>query len=136
MAPSCLVSWAPIRSNAGSVYFPSGTPDPDDVVGDTVDLAGNLRRELAEETGLSTADVTVAGGWTVVFDGPLIAFVGIVRSPEPADVLRANILRSLHKQAEPELADIRIVRSRADIDPAMPGVVTAFLEHSWGVGHS
>ena len=38
--------------NAGRIYFPSGIPDLDDIVGDRLDLSRNLRREMIEETGL------------------------------------------------------------------------------------
>ena len=42
----------PQTVNAGKVYFPAGVPDLDDIVDDRVDLARNVRREMAEETGL------------------------------------------------------------------------------------
>lgn len=39
-------------SNAGKLYFPAGSLDPDDVVGGTIDITSNIRREMEEETGL------------------------------------------------------------------------------------
>ncbi len=45
----------PHTANDGKIYFPCGTPDPHDLVGEKVDLDQSVRRELKEETGL---DVT------------------------------------------------------------------------------
>jgi 8-oxo-dGTP pyrophosphatase MutT (NUDIX family) len=47
-------------ATAGQVYFPAGTPDPNDIVGESVDLEAGVMRELAEETGLGPADATAA----------------------------------------------------------------------------
>ncbi len=118
-------------ANAGHIYFPSGTPDLSDVDGDRVDLGATLKRELAEETGLAAADFTVEPGWTAVFDGPRIALFRVVRSAEPAALLRARILDNLGSIADEELADMRIVRSPADYDPQMTGYVTAYLDDFW-----
>src|SRR3954468_6015824 len=36
-------------ATAGQIYFAAGTPDPNDIVGDTVDLEGGVMRELVGE---------------------------------------------------------------------------------------
>jgi hypothetical protein len=118
-------------ANAGHIYFPSGTPDLDDVVGHAVDLDGSVMRELTEETGLDAGDVKAASGWHAVFAGPRIGMMKILQSAEPATALRARILGFLAGQGAPELADIRIVRSPADYDPMMPAFITTFLDEIW-----
>jgi 8-oxo-dGTP pyrophosphatase MutT (NUDIX family) len=118
--------------HAGQVYFPCGTPDPDDVVDGRVDLAGNVRRELKEETGLAAEEFDVAPGWTAVVDGPLIAQIKLMRAHEDAESLRARVKAHLARERRPELADILIVRGPADFDAAMPRFVTAFLARQFG----
>ena len=119
-------------ANAGKIYFPCGTPDPNDIAGDRVDLDGSVRRELAEETGLDAATLNLEPGWTTVFAGPRIAQIKVLRSDETAAALRARIMDHLRQVPQPELADIRIVRGPADLDPMMPAFVVAFLRHRWG----
>ena len=117
----------PHTVNAGHVYFPCGTPDPEDVIEGKVDLDFNVRRELKEETGLDAGAFDPEPGWTTVVDGSLIAHIKVLRSAEDADTLRARALAHLEREQQPELADIRIVRSSADFTSAMPRFVTAFL---------
>jgi 8-oxo-dGTP pyrophosphatase MutT (NUDIX family) len=114
-------------AQAGRIYFPCGTPDRNDIVDGRVDLDLSTRRELKEETGLDAAEFTAELGWTAVFDGSLIAQVKVLRSGEGAEALRARMLPYLARQQQPELSDIRIVRSTRDFTDAMPRFVTAFL---------
>jgi 8-oxo-dGTP pyrophosphatase MutT (NUDIX family) len=118
-------------ANAGQVYFPCGTPDPDDRVGDRVDLAASARRELQEETGLSAGELEVDPFWYAVFDGPRIAMIKPMRSGETADALRARVRAYIAGARNPELADMHIVRTKADFRPEMPPFATAFIAHRW-----
>jgi hypothetical protein len=118
-------------AGAGSVYFPCGTPDLNDVAGATVDLAGNVQREVAEETGLMPSDYDCDPGWIGVFQDAYIAQMKILRTREEAGTLRDRILRFLARERQPELCDIRIVRGETDLDPMMPSFVQAFLKHMW-----
>jgi 8-oxo-dGTP pyrophosphatase MutT (NUDIX family) len=126
-----LGEMAPDTAAPGQLYFPCGTPDPEDVAGGTLDLAGNLARELREETGLDAAALTAAPGWTLVRDRGFLALLKPLAARDDAAALRARIMRHIAGEMRPELVDIRIVRGPADLDPRMPRFVVAFLEHIW-----
>lgn len=114
-------------ANAGQLYFPCGTPDPDDIQGARVDLAGSAARELAEETGLALPDKAETD-WVLLEGEGQLAFLRPVRFPETAARLVARIADHLGAEAEPELAGMHVVRGRDDIDAArMPGFVRAYL---------
>jgi 8-oxo-dGTP pyrophosphatase MutT (NUDIX family) len=118
-------------ANAGQAYFPSGTPDPQDVAGDRVDFERSVARELAEETGLAVQDFAAEPGWTLVRTGPYVVAVKVLRARDSAAALRERVLANLARQRDPELADIRIVRRGPDLDATMPRFVHVFLNHRW-----
>jgi len=120
-------------ANAGGVYFPAGTPDPNDIVDGRLDLAGSVAREVAEETGLTPADYAPAAGWHAVPAGTRLALIRILAAPLPAVELQRRMRTHLAREATPELADIRIVRREADFDPMMPPFVIAYLAQ-WFAG--
>jgi hypothetical protein len=115
-------------SNAGRIYFPAGTPDPDDVRDGILDIAGSITREIAEETGLGTADYTMDTHWSCVFAGPSIAMIRILRVDMPGEALRARVEAHLAGETKPELRAVHLVRTRSDLVPVMPRFVSAFLE--------
>jgi 8-oxo-dGTP pyrophosphatase MutT (NUDIX family) len=115
-------------ANAGRIYFPSGTPDLDDVHDGAVDIPGSVAREVEEETGLTPADYTAAAHWDCVVLNASIALIRTLQVDMPGEALRARIEANLAAQHQPELSAIHLVRGVSDLTPAMPRFVTAFIE--------
>jgi 8-oxo-dGTP pyrophosphatase MutT (NUDIX family) len=115
-------------SNAGRIYFPSGTPDLDDISGSAVDIAGSVAREVEEETGLTSADYRPHPHWDCVVSGAAIAMIRILDVDMAGERLRGRIEANLARQQQPELCALHLVRGVNDLTPAMPRFVTAFLE--------
>lgn len=115
-------------SNAGRIYFPSGTPDLSDIAGSEVDISGSVTRELEEETGLSPGDYDSDPHWYCINTGHAVALIRLLRIDLPGEAVRARIERNLAAQDQPELSAIHLVRSTRDLTSAMPRFVTAFLE--------
>jgi 8-oxo-dGTP pyrophosphatase MutT (NUDIX family) len=118
-------------ANAGRIYFPSGTPDLDDIRGDVVDIAGSIVREVEEETGLAPADYRAGAEWDCVVSGVAVAMIRVLDVDGSGDALRARIEANLARQHQPELAAIHLVRGRGDLTAAMPRFVTAFIERQF-----
>jgi 8-oxo-dGTP pyrophosphatase MutT (NUDIX family) len=105
--------------NSGLAYLPGGFIDERDVSADgTIDIGSSIVRELAEETGLTRADLSIEPGFRIIRCGPLIAMAREVRSALPAVALRAAILDYLARDQSPELGDIVIITKLADLEGA------------------
>jgi 8-oxo-dGTP pyrophosphatase MutT (NUDIX family) len=115
-------------ANAGRIYFPAGTPDLDDIKGDVVDIAGNVVREIEEETGLTPADYRASPHWDCVVAGERIAMIRTLDLAISGEAAKARIEASLAQQIHPELVAVHLVRSRRDLNSQMPPFVIAFLE--------
>lgn len=118
-------------ANAGRIYFPSGTPDLDDVRDGALDIPGSVVREIAEETGLTASDYAAEADWHCVVSGPAIAMIQVLNLDMPGDMVRARIEANLAREAEPELSAIHLVRGTDDVTPTMPRFVTAFVEQQF-----
>ncbi len=119
-------------ANAGRTHLVGGTPDLSDVAADgTVDLVATAARELAEETGLSTPAAGVEA--LVVRDHPRAVVVAVHRFSAGGDELAGRIRSFLAEDPEPELADVVVVRSLADLDPRnVPATTRAVVRHLLG----
>jgi 8-oxo-dGTP pyrophosphatase MutT (NUDIX family) len=139
-AAACVVSadgavifgkMAAHTSNAGQVYFPCGTPDRDDVIDGKVDLLHSCTRELKEETGFDVSAFSLEPGWRIAELPSRLVAVKLLRSRHDAETLRAQALAHVRSEAVPELADIRVLRGRDDIDAAVPEFAAVFLRSLW-----
>ena len=118
---------SPHTANAGRVYFPAGTPDPHDVVGDAIDLAASVARETEEEVGLTPADYVAGDGWTIVETGQVVACFRRLNATLDAAQLVARIEAFIQATTLPELSGVTLVRSAADFNTAMPEFIKAYL---------
>jgi hypothetical protein len=118
-------------ANGGRVYFPSGTPDLDDIRDGAVDIAASVVREVEEEAGLASSDYRASAHWDCVVSGAAIAMIRILDVDMPGDALRARLEANLARQHQPELSAIHLVREMRDLTAAMPRFVTAFIEQQF-----
>ena len=115
-------------ATAGRIYFPSGTPDLDDVRDGRLDIPASMTREVEEETGLSPNEYRAGSHWDCIRTGAVIAMIKTLDVDMPGDALRSKIESNLARQARPEFSAIHLVRRRGDLTGAMPRFVTAWLE--------
>jgi 8-oxo-dGTP pyrophosphatase MutT (NUDIX family) len=115
-------------ANAGAIYFPAGTPGPEDVFDGRLDLTASATRELAEETGVAASEVAFGPTWTVVYAPPRIACMKLMRFAEPAEAAKARIEAFLAADRDSELAAIHVARRLEEVDERRtPPFVVDFL---------
>jgi 8-oxo-dGTP pyrophosphatase MutT (NUDIX family) len=118
--------------SAGQIYFPAGTPDPNDVFDGEVDLEASARRELHEETGVKAGETIMASGWTLVFTPQRIACMKLMTLPVPAARVKARIEAYLAEDPHAEFSRVHIVRGPRDIDETrVPIFVAAYLRDAF-----
>ncbi|RKE84395.1 NUDIX hydrolase [Rhizobium sp. AG855] len=105
------IEMAPHTANAGQVYFAAGSLDPSDVIDGCCDLAGNMRREVLEETGLDLADAAADPVLYASYRPHKLTLLRVHRFAEPAESLVARIEHFARTVAEQEIARAVAIRS-------------------------
>jgi 8-oxo-dGTP pyrophosphatase MutT (NUDIX family) len=126
-----MAEMAAHTANAGRVYFPCGTPDLSDVRDNKVDFDRSTSRELFEETGLDATEFDAAQEWTIVEEVARVVAFKTLQARDTGAALRRRVEDHIAGEPHGELAAVRLVRSRADLTPAMPDYIAAFLAHIW-----
>ena len=118
--------------NAGAIYFPCGTPDPNDVFAGRVDLERSATRELLEETGIAPHEVAYGAEWTLVYAPPRIACMKVMRLSAPAAAVKARVDAFLADDPDAELTRMHIVRAPEDIDEKrFPRFIVDYLRYAF-----
>jgi hypothetical protein len=117
-------------ASAGQIYFPAGTPEPSDLVGESVDLQGSVLRELEEETGIGADEIALIPGWAVVFQGLRVACMKRIDSALSAAELVMRGAAFIAQEKQPELAGLKAVFGIQDLDEKrMPDFILTYLRH-------
>ncbi len=125
----------PGNINAGLAYLPGGFIDNRDAgAGGVVDIAASIERELREETGLGLDDLKAEPGFIVTMTGAQVSFAVAYNSTLTAEALSVKAHAHIAAEAEPELAEMVIVRGLEDLQGlAMPHYAHVLLNspHAW-----
>ncbi|MFD2653386.1 NUDIX hydrolase [Brucella rhizosphaerae] len=120
---------------AGRVYFPAGSIDDHDIVGDRADYDADMAREVFEETGMDLrAAKAEAKTHLVTADGSIALFRRYHFDVSTAELLK-RIEDNIAKQAEPELSEIIPVTRAGAMGEATPSYVRAFADWHFNNQH-
>lgn len=118
-------------ASAGQIYFPAGTPEPGDLVGESVDFQGSVLRELEEETGIAADEIALVPGWSVVFQGLRVACMKRIDSALSAAELVVRGTAFIAGEKQSELAGLKAVFGVKDLDEDhMPDFILTYLRHA------
>ncbi|WP_083213742.1 MULTISPECIES: NUDIX hydrolase [unclassified Ensifer] len=98
-----LVRMGAHTANPGRVYSPSGSLEPDDVIEGRCDIAGNIRREALEETGIDLALGVAEPGYHLLHMARAVTVIRIYHCPETAEALVARVAAHIAADPEPEI---------------------------------
>jgi 8-oxo-dGTP pyrophosphatase MutT (NUDIX family) len=102
--------------NAGLTYLPGGFIDGRDVAADgTIDIAASAAREVAEETGLSRADLAQRPGFLICLCDQQVAIAVVFEVRRRAKDLEAQVRAHLELDPSGELEEAIMVLETSDL---------------------
>lgn len=112
---------------AGRVYFPAGSFDEGDVRNEIIDIEGNMRREVLEETAIDLADAQGFDSsiYLVTADCSIALFRRYYFDLSSQELL-ARIRRHIAAELISELDDVVAVASSADMSDTTPVTFRTF----------
>jgi 8-oxo-dGTP pyrophosphatase MutT (NUDIX family) len=124
-----LIKMSERTANPGRIYSPSGSLDLSDIRGGVCDLAGNMRREVAEEADLDLDAARADAGMFFYHSRHIVAAFRCFRFDDDARAIAARIDAHIATQDDPEVVASVVVRGPDDITDAMPDYMAAMVRH-------
>lgn len=125
------VQMAEHTANAGQVYCAAGSLEPADVVDGYCDIAGNMAREVREETGLDLGQAVTDGRYFASYRGRRLTIMRLYRYPLTSEALLDRIAAHMAIDEEKEIAGAVAIRSSDPLahpyNPAMLPVLDWFF---------
>jgi 8-oxo-dGTP pyrophosphatase MutT (NUDIX family) len=111
-------------ANPGQVYFAAGSLEECDIVDGRVDLEGNMRREVLEETGLDLRDAMAENAYHATHFRRSVTVFRLFRFAMTGEALAAEIERHIPVAEDQEIEGAVVIRSA---DPAAQPYNVAML---------
>lgn len=111
------VRMGPLTANPGRIYFAAGSFDHDDISDGLIDVKGNMRREVLEETGLDLHDARADFGYRLYARDGNVVLLRRYRFDMTANEIADRIAGHVARDDEPEIEEPVIIRA----GEALPG---------------
>ncbi|ASY69397.1 DNA mismatch repair protein MutT [Sinorhizobium fredii USDA 205] len=97
-------------ANPGRVYSPGGSLEPEDIVDGRCDVAGNIAREVREETGISLSEAVAESGWHAIHMDSTVTVFRVFRLSATADEMLARVAAHVAADPHPEIDEAVAIR--------------------------
>lgn len=114
------IRMGPHTANAGRVYFAAGSFERQDFSDDVADVAYNIHREVAEETGIDLEPFARDATYHAFCSSAGLTLIRRYYLTEDAETIAARIQAFIAADPEPEADKAVIIRGEGDVPQSAP----------------
>lgn len=114
------IRMGPHTANAGRVYFAAGSFERQDFSGGVADVAHNIHREVAEETGIDLAPCDRDETYHAYCSSAGLTLIRRYYLTEDAETVADRIRAFIAADPEPEADEAVIIRDESDVPDSAP----------------
>lgn len=126
------IRMSPHTANAGRVYFAAGSFEPQDFTDGIADVAANIHREVAEETGIELDAVSRDDGYHAYCTSAGLTLIRRYYLREDGDTIASRIQAFIDADLEPEADRPVLIRSETDVPETAPAHMKPLVRWHFG----